>query len=159
EGSSSHSSRITPHELRIDLPISSSDFLPPASCKNVCSSIVSESCPRGVIAGKLGQQFREFQWVLRLCRQACTVRNQFPQCRQVGDDNWSRKAHCFDRFDRSDQTTDRFVLARHDDGVECELVLNCLGLGDPSGEDSVLPQSCCTLPQFRQRDSVADDEE
>src|SRR5699024_7328886 len=86
-GSSSHSSRITPHELRIDLPISSSDFLPPASCKNVCSSIVSESGSRGVIGGDLGQQCREFLRVLRRCHQASVVRNQFTQCRQVGYDH------------------------------------------------------------------------
>ena len=125
----------------------------------MCSSIVPESCSRCVIGGELGQQFREFLRVLRRCRQACAVRNQFTQCRQVGDDNGSRKTHRFDRFDRSNQTADRFILTRHDDGIEGELVLNCLSLRDPSGEDCVLPQRCGTFPQFRQSDTVAGDQE
>src|SRR5699024_6787525 len=153
-----HSFRTRSRELGIDLAVASTDVLPPPCPQHMFTSILSESLPCPFVEGQLRERIGQFSRISRTHARSRRLRNQFPQSREVGDDDRSCQPHGFNGLDRSDQTTYRLILPRDNDSVERELILNRLPLRHPSGEDRVVAEHSGSFTQLRQSDTVSGDE-
>src|SRR5699024_559618 len=157
-GLSSPSLGIRSRELGIDLAVASTDVLPPPCPQHMFTSILSESLSRTIIAGQLRKGRGQFSRSLWSHAYSYRMRNEFPQGREVGDDDRSGQPHGLNGLDRGDQSAYRLVLPRDNDSVERQLILNRLGLGDTPGENRLVAEHGRAFPQFGQSDAVPGDE-